>query len=311
MLYQTSSLEERFFSVPLHVEGAGSMAPASHYPGMVRVTLRGSANSIYPVINSDIEAFIDLSGADEKGIRHFPVQVRKKGTALGVDMLEISVEPMEITIELDAKLSVFVDVAPVTQGQTAAGYELTKTMINPSRVRLEGPEKLVRRYAELSTEAVDLEARSADFTAVTRVVNPDQALTTLGENVVEFHGEVRPILIIRNFANVPVDAQKLDTRLRFAVPPVFGEMRLEGPQNELEKWIPGKGMLFIDCSGIIDPGGYDLPLQSRLPANFRFLGTAAEATALTGRAQITKAEEGNTVPETLPAIHVIIMNAGL
>jgi YbbR domain-containing protein len=306
VFYQTSTLEERFFSVPLLVEGADNMVPANRYPRMIRVTLRGNANSIYPVINSDIETFINIGGANEKGTRHFPVQVRKKGTALDVETLEISVDPMEITIELDTKFSTFVNVTPKTQGEVAAGFELTRKTLNPSRIRIEGPEGLVRHYTELSTEAVDLEGRNTDFTVITRVANPDPLIALQGESIIEFHGEVRPVLIIRSFTAVPVGIRNLDERLRFADPPEFGELRLEGPQNELEAWSP-EGNVSVDCAGITQPGEYDLSLQLSLPINCRVLGTVAEASALAALNR-TEAETGRAAAdETSPAIHATIV----
>jgi hypothetical protein len=307
VFYQTSTLEERFFSAPLLVEGTDTMMPASQYPRMIRVALRGNANSIYPVINSDIETFIDISGADEKGTRHFPVQVRKKGTAQGVETLEISVDPMEITIELDTKFSAFVNVTPRTQGEVAAGFELTRRTLNPSRIRIEGPEGLVNRYTELPTEAINLEGRNTDFTVITHVANPDPLITLQGESIIEFHGEVRPVLIIRSFTSVPVECRNLDERLRFVEAPEFGELRLEGPQNELEAWKP-EGNVFVDCASITQPGEYDLSLQLSLPVSCRVLGTAAEASALAGRNR-TEAETGRAEDETSPMIHATIVAA--
>jgi hypothetical protein len=292
VLYRTSSLEERFFSVPLAVEGADSLVPANRYPAMIRVTLRGNANNIYPVINSDIEAYIDLGGAREKGMRNFPVLVRKKGTALGAEPLEISVDPMEVAVELDTKRSAFVNITPNVQGVPAAGFELMRAAVDPPRIRIEGPEKLVRRYTELPTEAIDIEGRNADFTVVTRVANPEPLIMLHSESVIEFYGEVRPVMIIRNFAAVPVEIRNLDARFSFAEPPVFGELRLEGPQNELELWQPA-GNLCVDCGGINAPGEYDLRLSVQLPAYFKLLGTVAEVSAL----------------DTLPVIHVAIVNA--
>jgi hypothetical protein len=310
VFYQTSTLEERFFSVPLLVEGAGNMVPANRYPTMVRVTLRGNANSIYPVINSDIEAYIDLGGVSEKGMRHFPVQVRKKGTALGVDALEISVDPMEITIELDEKFSTFVNITPNMQGEPATGFELTRGTLNPSRIRIEGPESLIRHYTELMTEVIDLEGRNADFTVITRVANPDQLIMLHGESAIEFHGEIRTVMIIRNFGSVPVGAQNLDGRLRFAVPPVFGELRLEGPQNDLETWKPDEDTLFVDCEGISAPGEYDVRLQFRLPSSFRLLGTAAEASALAALNRTGAENPEAALDKARLIIRVTIVDAG-
>jgi hypothetical protein len=308
VFYRTSTLEERFFSVPLLIEGVANMVPANRYPTMVRVTLRGNANSIYPVINSDIETFIDLGGATEKGTRHFPVQVRKKGTALGVEALEIAVDPMEITVELDAKFSTYVNISPNIQGDPATGFELTQTSLNPSRIRIEGPEGLIRRYTELMTEIIDLEGRNTDFTIITRVANSDQLIMLHGESIIEFRGEVRPIMTIKNFDNVSVGVKNLNGRLRLAVPPEFGQLRLDGPKNELDLWVPDENALFVDCKDITAPGEYDLPLQVSLPASFRLLGTAAEATAL-ATLNRTGLENAERTLDGAPVIHVTIVRA--
>jgi hypothetical protein len=53
VFHRMSVLEDRFFSVPLKVETAGTLIPASPYPRMVRVSLRGDANSIYPILEDD------------------------------------------------------------------------------------------------------------------------------------------------------------------------------------------------------------------------------------------------------------------
>jgi hypothetical protein len=306
VFYRTSTLEERFFSVPLLVEGAGIMVPANYYPKMVRVTLRGNANSIYPVMDSDIEAYLDISSATEKGTRHFPVLVRKKGTALTVETFEISVDPMEITLTLDLKLNVFVKIAPQVQGDMAPGYELAQTSFNPSRIRIEGPEGLIRHYSELPTEIINLEGRTSDFAVITRVLNPDQLISLHGETIVEFRGEVRPIMIIRKFSAIPVNAQGLDRRLALARSPLFDALRVRGPQNELEPWKPDAA-LFVDCAGITAPGAYDLPLQTRLPESFTLLGADSETDALPGDgAEPEAAPLDETSP---PLIHVVIRNA--
>ncbi|MDR0452796.1 MAG: hypothetical protein LBH15_07110, partial [Treponema sp.] len=50
MFHRISVLENRFFSVPLKVELNNTLAIASSYNHMVRVSLRGEANSIFPIL---------------------------------------------------------------------------------------------------------------------------------------------------------------------------------------------------------------------------------------------------------------------
>jgi hypothetical protein len=115
IFHQMNTLENRFFSVPLRIEGEGSLQPSGAHIRTVRVNLRGDPSDIHPILEDDIEAFIDLSRYSEPGLYQIPVQVRKKGSALGVEPLEISVEPLEIPLELARKIG----GAPPLQGERA------------------------------------------------------------------------------------------------------------------------------------------------------------------------------------------------
>lgn len=304
--HQMSTLEERFFSVPLLVEGTGRMTPASQYQRMIRVTLRGSANSIYPVAEKDIEAYINLGNTEEKGLKRFPVQVRKSRTALDIETLEISVDPMEITLELDRKLSKFITITPKLQGEVAAGFELAAASFNPPRVRIDGPDRLVGRFSELPTELIDIGGRNADFTMITSVISPDQ-LVVVNENIIEFRGIVRPVMIIKSFTEAPVGVQNLDPRFSCALSPAFSALRLEGPQNELAAWSPDESTLFVDCAGIAQPGEYDVPLRVNLPESFKLLGTPVEASAV---AALNRENAEDAAPDgTSQIIRVTVTNA--
>ena len=60
MFYRINSMEERFFSVPLSLEPPQGLALADPYPKSVRITLRGDADSIFSVLEEDIEVFADF-----------------------------------------------------------------------------------------------------------------------------------------------------------------------------------------------------------------------------------------------------------
>ncbi|MDR0316088.1 MAG: hypothetical protein LBH97_04225 [Treponema sp.] len=103
IFHRMNTLETRFFSIPLSVETSSTLIPAGDYPQIIRVSLRGDTGSIYTISEGDIEVYIDLTKYENEGLYRAPVQIRKKGNALGVEPLEISVEPMEISLRLDQK----------------------------------------------------------------------------------------------------------------------------------------------------------------------------------------------------------------
>lgn len=101
--YRLNTLETRTFTVPLKVETSKAFIPSNVIEQTVRVTLRGEANSITPILEEDIEAYINLDGYIKEGSYRASVKIRKKGSALGVEPFEISVVPIEIHMVLEEK----------------------------------------------------------------------------------------------------------------------------------------------------------------------------------------------------------------
>jgi YbbR domain-containing protein len=268
IFHRMSILEERFFSVPLIIETDAEMIPASSYPRTVRVTLRGDANSIFPIAEEDIEAYLDLYKYTETGTYRTPVEIRKKGTALGVDPLEIGVDPLEISLELDRKISKYVSLIPRYQGYVESGYELVSYTLEPTRALIEGPEKRLAGISELVTEHVELSGRNADFSLAVHILNPDPLIVIRGNGSAEFRAFIRAAIMIRTLDELSIEIIGLDDSLTAESEPLLGSIRLEGAQKELENYTPEETILTLDCSEITEEGEYTIPVQVNVPSQF-------------------------------------------
>ncbi|MDR2028460.1 MAG: hypothetical protein LBP93_02850 [Treponema sp.] len=276
VFHRMSVLEDRFFSVPLNVETNGHLVPSSSYPRMVRVSLRGDANSIYPIVEEDIEAYIDLGKYADPGSYRAPVQIRKKGTAQGVDALEISVDPLEVSLELDQRISKYVPLTPNFQGYLEPGYEMLSYTLEPSQVVIDGPLGLASGISELTTDFIELTGRNDDFSATVRILNRDPLLVIRGNGMAEFKGFVRELIIIQNFDKLPITINGLDDRFIAEPELSLGSVRLEGGQIELGKYTATDAVLSLDCSGIDGEGIYVLPVSALIAPMFTLIRTDPE-----------------------------------
>jgi len=193
IFYRMSSLETRFFTVPLLVESSDTLLPANSFPRSVKITARGEAEGIQPILAEDIEAYIDLGRYVNEGIYRVPVQIRKKGTALGVEPLEVSVVPVDIQLLLEHKVTRNVSVFPVLRGSVAEGYELTGQSLTPTSVIVEGPRSMIDNHIEFNTEAIDLDRRNVDFSVMVNIKNDNPLLFIHGSNILEFRGSISRI----------------------------------------------------------------------------------------------------------------------
>ena len=274
-----SNLEDRFFSVPLNVERTGPLTPSSSYPRTIRVSLRGEANSIYPILEDDIQVYIDMNKFDVPGIYTVPVQWRKKGTALGVEPLQITVDPIEITISLDNKISKFVPVTANLQGQVESGYTMTSYSLNPAQVIVDGPAELMWGISEVFTEAIDLDGRRSDFSTTVNILNRDPLMTIRGNGTTEFHGIIRQIIPVRNITNIPIVITGLMEGFAGELETKAGSIHLEGDnQSMLDTFEPPPDFLKVDCTGINAPGTYVLRVIAGAAGNMNLTVEPEEVT---------------------------------
>jgi YbbR domain-containing protein len=191
VFHRMANLETRFFSVPLSVQTNGDLIPASPYTRIIRVSLRGDANTIYPIMEDDIEAYIDLRKYDAGGDCRAPVQIRKRGSALSLQPIEINVDPMEISLYLDRKVNKYIPLSVNLRGNVEAGYTLESHSLFPAQVLVDGPAGILGPISELYTDYVDLEGRNEDFSVVVNILNRDPLIVIRGNGMTEFRGFIR------------------------------------------------------------------------------------------------------------------------
>jgi YbbR domain-containing protein len=271
VFHRMNVLEERFFSVPLQVETDRSMVPAAAYPRTVRLTLRGDADTIYPILEEDIEAYIDLSEYTEKGTYRAAVQVRKKGSALAADTLEIRVNPLELTVGLDQRLSKTVHLMANFQGSLEPGYELSSYTLDPSQVVIDGPAQLLENISELSTDPIELSGRNTDFSVTVRIQNRDPLLTIRGNGAADFRGYIREESAAEDFRNLPIQIRNLNDSFSAVLSVAFGSVRLEGGRVSLRGLSGQEIILSLDCSPVEEAGEYLLPVLVAVPPLFTLI----------------------------------------
>ena len=203
IFYRMSNLQTRFFTVPLLVESNDSLIPVNSFAASVRVSIRGEAGGIQPILAEDIEAYINIERYTNEGNYRVPVQIRKKGSALGVEPLEISVLPIEIPLLLEQKVTRNISVFPVLSGTVAEGYELTSQSLIPSSVIVAGPRSILDGHIEFNTETINLDRRYNDFTVMVNIKNDNPMLSIYGSSLLEFRGSISRIARGKVAENTP------------------------------------------------------------------------------------------------------------
>ncbi len=271
VFHQISTLVEDSFSIPIKIENSGYLVPAKPYQKIVRVTLRSDEKNINSVDRADIEVYVDLLKITEPGSYKMPVLVRKTGTAVGVDPLEININPAEIEIDLEYKMTKYVPVTPNFRGYLESGYEMVSYTLDPSQVEIEGPQSIITSVTGLSTDYIELTGRKSNFVTTSRILSTDPLMVVRGSGVVEFRGSIQELIMIRNFEQLPISVIGLNSRFAAKLSITQGAVRIEGSQNALENYTPMGSVLSIDCSNIEHTGTVTLPVAVAVPLQFELI----------------------------------------
>jgi YbbR domain-containing protein len=281
VFHQLNSLATRSISVPLNIETNSALIPASDYPQNVRISLRGEDDGIKHISDGDIEAYIDLARHEEEGVYSVPVQVRKKGSALGIEPLEITVYPSKVSVLLDHRTNKIIPLAAVIRGRAAEGFDLVSFSISPPEVAVTGPLSALEQIAEIETELIDLDGRNNDFTVEVNIINPNPFFVLRGNGKAEFSCVIRPSVSVRSIEGIPLTLEGLDPALSADMGGRTGSVRIEGEQSSLDDFTPSADFLVIDCTGIAGPGTYTVPVRLNLPQGFSLIRREPEELNLT------------------------------
>jgi YbbR domain-containing protein len=262
--HRVGELQERFFYLPLQINANDNLAPSSPYPRNIRVILRGNANNIYYIADNDMEVYLDLTRYNAPGVYKVPVDIDKKGSAFESEAPEIIVDPVEITLELDTRMSRQIQLSPRFQGYIEPGFEMVSNSLSPSLVIVDGPAKLMGNITELSTELIDLRGRSADFTVRVQIANPNPLLSIRGDGMAEFSGFIRELIMIKQFEEIPINIKGLAANLKAVINPSVASVRIHGIQTKQEL-LDDKQLIMVDCASITETGVYELPLSVSIP----------------------------------------------
>ena len=271
LLNDLANVSERQFSVPLQLRLPDNLVPGAPYPNRVRVRLRGDEARIFNVLEEDIRAYADFRDYRSDGDFRATISIEPTGTALDLDALEISVEPVYITVTLEEKRIRSLEVVPNIVGFPPPGYELSDYRLSPTTVDVVGPRSRLEDVTQILTEAISLSGRTTNFSERVRLVRPDPLVELPGGNIVDFRALILETVVQTTFADIDIAIVDLDPALSYVTDHESGSMRVQGKQLDVEGIPPGRIGLFVDAGAISGPGTYTLPVRPQIPGGILVL----------------------------------------
>jgi YbbR domain-containing protein len=147
----------------------------SSVPETVSVQLRGPlSRALDPRL--PVEVLLDLASA-RPGIQVFPIGDQDVQVPPEVEV--VSVEPGEITLELEHQETAVLPVRPVIDGAPAPGFAIGRVRVAPAQIAVQGPGTLLAALDDVETTPVLVEGATGDVNVAVQARLPHPLLRTV------------------------------------------------------------------------------------------------------------------------------------
>ena len=167
--------------------------------------------------------------------------------------------PAEIRLDIDEVATRDVNVHPVLIGKPSDGYRIAAVEVNPDKVSVSGPKRVLAALDKIDTEPLDPRDYAKEPRDV-RLVLPSGVLKVSTDQVLAAV-RVQEIMASKEFRGVEVRVK--DANFRFRVDPSRVNVMVRGPEREIAR-LSLEGVVYIEARGAA-PGIYELPVQVDVP----------------------------------------------
>lgn len=273
--YRNITLTTRTMIVPLGISAHGNMVPAGYHPPQVKVTLRGEPSEISQITDNDISAVLNIDYYAQAGKYEIPVQLMLSPSVAVMEPLEVNVTPAVVPLEIAQRVHVQIPVEVDIQGEPMDGFSITHTQVLPSTVRVTGAEPVVGSIGHFTTDSVSVDGKNASFSQEVKIHTQNKLITIDDVSEVTVAVVIEPVQATKEFMNQSVYLYGLNPLFIARLEPSDVTFVLSGSQLAMNRYVPELYTVRADCSGITQPGEYDIPVTITVPSGLRIVSQSS------------------------------------
>jgi YbbR-like protein len=207
----------------------------------VEITITGDKQKIDRLKAEDLVISADLSviQAGDKIVQLLPETV-SLDLPSGVKLDEV--QPNKIAVKLEKILEREIEVKADFEDTLPEGLEVYAKSVEPAKVRVRGPESIVKSLDSISTEKISLENRKTDFVAKQLGLNLVNSKVTMLDSIVDVTVKIGEKRVERTFRVTPktgIEMTVLNVVL-LGTHSILDKIKPEDIQINLEKSVDGK-----------------------------------------------------------------------
>lgn len=145
-------------------------------PDRIEVQVKTVSSLIPSPKEGEIAAEVDLSGIGEGSSN---VRISKEDFTRPPGVMISEVKPSTLKVTAEKKAQKWVSVQPKVVGSPGSGKRLKKIKMEPSSVRIEGPQKALSRMTEIPTEEISLSEYNQSVSIEKKLIAPSSQVRVL------------------------------------------------------------------------------------------------------------------------------------
>lgn len=167
----------------------------------VNVTLRGPRSIMQEMRSRRLSLPVDLT---KTGPDTLVISAESLALPLPSGIAVVRMQPASITLSVDQLAQKHIPVTAETEGKIAPGYMLKELALNPDRILVSGPKKLLDEQETLKTHPINLNGISHSAALPVRLNLSPDFLSLLGETTVVANIAVREKFAEKIIHKIPI-----------------------------------------------------------------------------------------------------------
>lgn len=235
-----------------------------------QVVVRGPETILKGIHEARVD--VNLSNAEANLDLDLPVKIfDQKGNWYGSDLISVIPSTVEVFVPIvEDTPSKTVPVKPVFKGEPAAGYHISRIIIEPETVKILGSYDRLNLIDQMETNPISLSGLTESITREVNLSVPS-GISLLYGNKVKVVVQIEKSTVVKEM-ELPIVIKDGSSKHKITVVPLTAKIKLEGQKDILENLTKDNFQAFVSVSGL-EPGVYEINVQVDAPNNVQILET--------------------------------------
>ena len=245
---------------------------ANRIPETIRIIAKDKKDVFDKISEEDFNVHLDLSkvSVGTKSKAKLEWDVPKNMNSF---FSSVKIEPAEIEVKVENLVEKNVSIIMNFVGDPAEGYVEKSSYVEPSVVRIQGPESIVSQIDNVKTETINIEGIRESFRREVKLVSDYPMVKILGDANIYFEIIEETDVVSFSFNKAIFQNLKEQFAARLESPV---EVSLKGPKSAISNVTKGDFDLIVDCANIAFPGEYSYEVNVKSPKDFTIISKKPE-----------------------------------